>query len=188
MKQNTILNKTEKISNYFLEMGIFDFENAGKYIKKLPYKRNLNKENIFCVLEEEGGTCSTKHALIKRLADENNYDGVKLMLGIFKMNAENTPKIAPVLQKYHLKEMPEAHNYLKFRNEIQDFTTKNSEPKDFVNDLVQEIEIQANQITQFKIGYHKNFLENYLVNNPQIKYSPSEFWHIREECIAALQH
>jgi hypothetical protein len=183
-----ILKQTGKISNYLIKMGILDFENAEKYIKKLPYKRNVNKENIFCVLEEGGGTCSTKHALLKRLADENNYEGVKLMLGIFKMNAVNTPKIAAVLQKYHLNEIPEAHNYLKFKNKIKDFTTKNSEPEDFVNDLVEEIEIQTNQISHFKVKYHTNFLENYLLNNPQIKYSPSEFWQIREECIAALQH
>lgn len=184
---NTILQKAGQISSYLIKMGIFDFEKACEFVKNLPYQRNKNKESIFCVLEDQGGTCSTKHALLKRLADENNLQEVKLILGIFKMNSQNAPKILGVLQKYDLKEMPEAHNYLKFKNEIQDFTARNSKPEDFVNDLVEEIEIQPKQTTDFKGEYHKNFLENYLQKNPQINYSPEEFWQIREECIAALQ-
>lgn len=168
-------------------MGISDFEEACEFVKNLPYKRNSNKENIFCILEEEGGTCSTKHALLKRVADENKIRGVILMLGIFKMNSQNTPKIANVLQKYDLREMPEAHNYLKFKNEIHDFTTRNSKPEDFIHDLVEEIEIQPDQITHFKVEYHKNFLRNYLRQNPHLKYSPEELWQIRQKCIAALQ-
>lgn len=169
-------------------MGISDFDEACEFVKNLPYKRNINKENIFCILEEDGGTCSTKHALLKRLADENNIRDVKLMLGIFKMNSQNTPKIAAVLQNYRLKEMPEAHNYLKLENEIHDFTTRNSKPEDFIHDLVEEIEIQPDQITDFKVDYHKKFLRNYLQQNPKINYSPAELWQIREECIVALQH
>ena len=170
-----------------IKMGIFDYEKSCEFVKNLPYQRNEEKENFFCVLEDEGGTCSTKHALLKRLTDENNLKEVKLMLGIFKMNIQNTRKIGAVLHKYHLNEMPEAHNYLKFKNEIQDFTSKNSNSEDFIHDLVEEIEIQPHQITDFKVDYHKNFLRNYLRQKPHLKYSPEEFWQIREECIAALQ-
>lgn len=110
------------------------------------------------------------------------------MLGIFKMNMRNTPKISPILKKYNLTEMPEAHNYLKIKKQIQDFTEKNSEPENFVQDLIQEIEISPNQITTFKIDYLKKFLQKYLEDNLHIPYSLSEFWRIREECIATLSH
>ena len=53
-----------------------------------------------------GGTCSTKHALLKNLVLENDYQELKLMLGIFMMNKNNTGKIASVLKKYSLHEMP----------------------------------------------------------------------------------
>ncbi len=46
------------------------------------------------------------------------------MLGIFKMNAENTPQITDILSKNQLNYIPEAHNYFKFQNEIFDFTKK----------------------------------------------------------------
>lgn len=163
------------------------FQEVCLYIQNLAYKRNLNKENIFCVFSDLGGTCSTKHALLKRLAEENNHSEIKLMLGIFRMNAENTPKIKSVLEKYQLKEIPEAHNYLKFENEVLDFTRKNSSAKDFENELLQEIEIQPNQITTFKVDYQKDFIQKHLQKHPEIQYSLDEFWNIREKCILTLQ-
>lgn len=175
------------ISDQFLKLGLNDFQSASLFIKNLPYKRNSDKLNSLCVFDDSGGTCSTKHALLKNLALENNFKNLKLMLGIFKMNSTNTPRISPVLNKYNLHEIPEAHNYLKYQNEIIDCTRKNFGAADFINDLAEEIEIQPSQITDFKVQYHQKFLENYLQENPHIPYSLHEFWKIREECIAALQ-
>ncbi len=175
------------ISNHFLELRFTDFKSAAEYIQFLPYKRNAQKENQLRVFEDLGGTCSTKHSLLKNLAIENNFPEMKLMLGIFMMTEANTSKITTVLKKYDLKEMPEAHNYLKYKNEILDFTRKNSSPENFIHDWVQEIEIQPFQITDFKIDYHRNFLKNYLLENSAISYNLEAFWKIREECILALQ-
>lgn len=185
--ENFKLIAEDLLSESFRKMGIGTFEDAVNYIKDLPYKRNPNKHNPLCVFVDNGGTCSTKHALLKRLAEENSIHNVKLMLGIFKMTATNTPKIASVLKEYSLKEIPEAHNYLKINDRIFDFTRRNSKPEDFVDDLLEEIQIQPEQITDFKVGFHKNFIQQYLKENPQISYTLEEFWRIREECIAALQ-
>lgn len=185
---NFPINATGIISKQFLQLGLSDFSSAAKYIQLLPYKRNSAKDNVLCVFDDFGGTCSTKHALLKNFALENNCVELKLMLGIFRMNENNTPKISCVLKKYGLKEMPEAHNYLKYKNEIYDYTTKESNPEKFRNDLVEEIEIQSFRINDFKIKFHRNFLGNYLHNNPDINYSQEDFWQIREECIRALQH
>ncbi|KEY19916.1 hypothetical protein [Kaistella antarctica] len=175
------------ISNHFLELGLNDFKSAAEYIQFLPYKRNSVKENELCVFKDLGGTCSTKHSLLKNLAIENHFSQLKLMLGIFMMNENNTPKMTEVLKKYGLRELPEAHNYLKYKNEIFDFTRKNFSPENFINDLIEEIEIQPSQITDFKVAYHRNFLINYLKDNPNIPYSLEDFWKIREKCIFVLQ-
>lgn len=163
------------------------FSETCNHIANLPYKRNKNKFDISCVVKDNGGTCSTKHAFLKDYADKNGVENVQLILGIFLMKAYYSPKLIPVLEKYGLKEMPEAHNYLKINSKIHDFTTSKSKPEDFINDLVDEIEIQPNQITDFKVQYHKDFLEKYLQQNSEIPYTLDEFWQIREECIEALQ-
>lgn len=188
MSYNFKIYSKNPISKQFLSLEINDFFGASQFIKNLDYKRNSNKEDLFCVFKEKGGTCSSKHALLKRVADENEQVEVKLMLGIFRMNAQNTPKIASVLHKYNLKEIPEAHNYLRVQNHIIDCTRKNAVPEDFVNDLIQEIEIDPLQITTFKVEYHKSILKKYLEENSKVPYKLAEFWKIREECIAALQH
>ena len=178
----------ELISQHYLDLGITDFCTAVQFVRNLDYKRNFRKEDVLCVLKEKGRTCSSKHSLLKLLATENKRVEVKLILGIFKMNSNNTPKIVKVLEKYNLKEIPEAHNYLKINNQIHDYTRRNSKPEYFLNDLLEEIEIEPSQITTFKIEYHQIFIGNYLKKNPKIPYSAEEFWQIREECISALQN
>ena len=72
------------------------FKEACIYVKNLPYKRNSDKENSNVIIEENGGTCSTKHAYLKRISEELSMENLQLMLGIFMMNAKNTPKIKSV--------------------------------------------------------------------------------------------
>lgn len=168
-------------SQTFLKLGISTFNDACLYIQNLPYRRNTNKADVFCVLNDKCGTCSTKHALLKQLADEMGLTEVKLMCGIFKMNAVNTPEVATTLKHYHLAYIPEAHNYLRFRNQVYDFTK--STAINFQGDLLEEIEMQTGQINGFKVLYHQQFLQRWLNHHPEIRYTTSELWSIREQCI-----
>lgn len=186
MNYNFEIKSSREISQLFLKTDCFDFYSASEFIRNLPYRRNLNKDNLATVFIDECGTCGTKHAVLKILAEENNQQYFKLILGIFRMNGNNTPKIKPVLEKYNLDDIPEAHNYLKFKNQILDFTKKHSSEQDFIDDLLEETEIQPHQINHFKIEFHKNYLKNWLSEHPEIKYSLDELWKIREQCIEAL--
>lgn len=183
---NFKINSNQEISQLFKQNHCFDFNSASEFVRNLPYRRNLNKDNLATVFTDHCGTCSTKHALLKKLAKENQQSDFKLLLGIFRMNGKNTPKIKSVFHNYNLEYIPEAHNYLKFKNQILDFTKKNSSENDFINDLLEEIEIEPLQINSFKIEFHKNYLKNWLDENSQIPYSLEELWKIREECIKAL--
>lgn len=186
MNYNFEIKSDQEISQLFLKNNCSDFLSASEFIRNLPYRRNLNKDNLATVFIDGCGTCSTKHALLKKLAEENNQTDFKLMLGIFRMNGSNTPKIKSVLETYNLDYIPEAHNYLKFKNQIRDFTKKNSSENDFIDDLLEEIEIQPHQINQFKIEFHRNYLKNWLFEHPEIPYSLEDLWKIRELCIQTL--
>ena len=183
---NFNITSDQEISQLFKQNHCFDFLSASEFVRNLPYRRNLNKDNLATIFTDNCGTCSTKHARLKTSAEENNQADFKLILGIFRMNGENTPKIKLVLENHNLEYIPEAHNYLKFKNQILDFTKKNSSENDFINDLLEAIEIEPHQINQFKIEFHKNYLKNWLIENPQIPYSLDELWKIREECIKTL--
>lgn len=175
-----------QISKEFIDRNILTFNQASIFVRQLAYGRNADKNNLASVFTDNCGTCSTKHALLKKLADENNFEKVKLIVGLFKMNKKNTPEISETLHKNQLEFIPEAHCYLKFEDHIIDLTKINSKPTDFLDDLIEEIEISPEQITDYKVNYHKNYLLTWLDKNEQISYSIHDIWKIREQCIQDL--
>lgn len=174
------------VSANFLSRGIHDFIGAMEYIRRLPYRRNKNKIEITCVFNEHCGTCSTKHAALYQLAQENGEYSIKLYIGIYKMNARNTHRIKEILEKYSLEYIPEAHNYIKIGNEILDCTGPGFVPANYLKDIMEEVQIEPYQITDFKVQHHKSFLIDWLNQNPELNLSIDKLWKIREDCIKAL--
>jgi len=180
------INSEGKISKEFILRNIFSFYGAIEFITHMPYGRNDNKYDLATVFTDGCATCGTKHALLKTLANENNFKDLQLILAIVKMNAENTPEVSSTLTKNKLTYIPEAHNYLKYNNTIIDCTKPDfGSTKDPAN-ILEETEINPEQITDFKVTWHKNYLQSWLNKKPQIKLSLDELWTIREQCIKDL--
>ncbi|MGJ1196860.1 hypothetical protein ACR777_12085 [Sphingobacterium spiritivorum] len=182
---NFEIKDNSTVSDLFLSNGIADFASAVKWVIQLPYKRNTDKSDSSILFREFAGTCSTKHAVLKRLADENGHNQIRLMLGIFMMDKKNTPAVAAVLNKYRLEYIPEAHNYLRIHNYIVDATGIGVNETKFELDLLTEVDISADQITDYKTDFHRRYLTEWLAQN-NIPYSIEDIWYIREECIKAL--
>ena len=175
------------ISAGFKEKGMRSFHEAAGYVHQLPFRRNANKSDLTTVFADGCGTCGTKHALLKGLADEHKLEGLQLMLGIFKMSGENTGgKVSDTLARAELDYLPEAHNYLRWEGKIVDVTWASLKEPQFSRVLMDELEILPEQITDFKVIYHKAFLERWLWNNPEVWLSLDELWIVREECIRDL--
>lgn len=175
------------VSEAFISLGIENFASAFEYIHQLPYARNTDPAGLLVVLDEHKGTCSTKHALLKRYADEQEMQGIQLILGIYKMNGNNTPGVGMVLQKHKLSDLLEAHCYLKINGKIADATSTLTASQPFENDLLEEFEILPEQIGPFKAELHRRFLQDWLQQQSFDSVSESEIWNIREQCIGALQ-
>lgn len=109
------------ISEAFLKDGINNFHQACEQVKNLRYQRTSVKSNLLLVLEEKSGTCGSKHALLKKLAEENNSNDIKLKIGIYKMTNQNTPGIEKMIPD-NIPYIPEAHAYLVFDKHRLDFT------------------------------------------------------------------
>ena len=108
-----------------------------------------------------------------------------MVVGIYRMTELNTPKIGTELTKSSIEFIPEAHCYLKINGKRTDLTTKNSEFKKIEKDIIQEKEIRPEQIVEFKIYYHKRFIENWLIKTDS-EFEFDQIWEIREKCIANL--
>ena len=162
-----------------------NFEELIDKVKNLPYGRNTNRYDFSLVLSENKGTCSSKHAFLKDFADKNEIENVKLYIGIFKMNEVNTQKLGDLLTKNNIKYIPEAHCYLKINQIPVDVTTSDSFYDKIKHDIIEEIEIIPNQVSDFKVAYHKAFLKKWIKETNQNN-TFEEIWRIREQCIAKL--
>lgn len=152
------------------------------FIKEMTYGRTSDRRNLNLVWSEQRGTCSSKHAFLKKIADLNKIPHVKLMLCIFKMNTVNFPKIGDALLGAPIKFNPEAHCYLRIDGENIDITTSQSSFAKIKDDIIEEIEIVPEQVFQFKIDYHKDYIKKWILEE-KLDLTFNLVWKIREKCI-----
>lgn len=179
------LHTDSELGSLIIAKGINTWSEILDYIKKLPYGRNENRKDLNLVLKEDKGTCSSKHGILKKIADENQIKNIKLILAIFKMGAENTSKIAPILEKNNLNYIPEAHCYLLVNNRRLDITNANSDFEKIQGDIILEKEILPQQLDSYKVDFHKEYLTKW-IDQENVQYDLESLWAIREECIRLL--
>ena len=185
MNDLTQIKDKGEISRILQEKGIFSWEEAILFLKKMPYGRNSQRENPVCVLDEGVGTCSTKHGLLKLLAEEQGWENIKLILCIFSMKSENTPKIDNILRMNKLAYIPEAHCYIQYGKEKIDVTHENANFTLIQSEILHEETIEVPQLGEYKIQFHQKYLMQW-IENEALDFSFEEIWKIREECIYSL--
>ncbi len=185
MAKNFKLNSKDKLTLELKTIGVSSWSELTNWVRKLQYGRNKNRSDLAMVIKEQKGTCSSKHALLKEVANLNAIPNIKLILGVYKMNSNNTPKIGDVLTKNSLNFIPEAHCYLDINGERVDFTSSNSDFTKIKNDVLLEKEIEPHQVAEFKVDFHKAFVKTW-IKEYEIPFSFDEIWTLREECIANL--
>jgi hypothetical protein len=135
------------VTTAFLGIAKTDLRTAAQYVCGLPYGRNSDPSDPVIVLAKQRGTCSTKHALLRRLAIEQGLD-IALVLGIYEMTERNTPGVGPVLRRHGLSSLLEAHCYLRTGGKRIDVTKASSERGvERIERFLYEEEMDPKQIT-----------------------------------------
>jgi hypothetical protein len=174
------------ITDALVRRGVKDLRAAGKYVRSLPYGRNSRPADPLAVLSEGRGTCSTKHALLRRVAIEQNLE-LALVLGIYQMSERNTPGVGAVLHKHGLRSLPEAHCYVRSGGIRIDVTRAIESSREAISHFLYEEDIEPEQITSYKKAVHRQFLSTWMVEQDGLSgWSLEDLWSIREECIASL--
>jgi hypothetical protein len=172
----------------FVERGISRFRNAARFVASLPYGRNSNRADHLVVLRENKGTCSTKHSLLARLAQEQNLP-IALCIGIYEMDGLNTPGVGAVLEEHGLTSIPEAHCYLKRGSKRFDVTLAGGNlAREPIDRVLVEVEISPQQVGGYKVQLHQEFIHRWMnaVSLPRA-FTFAELWAAREACIHALE-
>jgi hypothetical protein len=182
-----VLTSAGAITQAFIDIRTTDFRSAAAWVNRLPYGRNRSPEDKMTVFHDHRGTCSTKHALLRRLAIEQSLE-VDLCLGIYYMTERNTPGVGRVLERHSLPLVPEAHCYLRNGHARIDVTrVPGHQPQESITRFVYEETISPDQIGKYKNELHRRFLQQWIAATKPVSASTLEqIWSIREECIAAL--
>ncbi len=183
-----------KLSALLRKMNINSFHQAARFVCLMPYKRNRDIGNALNAVSEQRATCSGKHHILAALASENNCSDLQLVIGIYHLNGENyggnssekSAKINSLLQKNDLNYIPEAHTYLRCKQQIFDFTTlfANNNQR-FLDKLILEKTVSTENLFKEKIPFHQDFLQKWIIEQ-NIVHSLDQIWAIRENCIAAI--
>lgn len=179
------LSSRDELTTLIRGKGINTWDDLKSYVKNLPYGRNKYRSDLSLVIKENKGTCSSKHAMLKQIADLNGIGGIELILCLYKMNPTNTPGIGSALKESNLEYMPEAHCFLIDHKVSIDLTNKESDISRIENDIIEDISIRPMEVNEFKVNYHKDYLMSWIVKE-RIPMSFDQIWNIRERCITNL--
>ena len=179
------LTSEDEITRSLLQIGIENWNQLLLFTRQLPYGRNKNRFDFSLVLKEKKGTCSSKHAFLKQVADSNNIKQVCLFLGIYKMTQQNTPGIGNILEMNGLEYIPEAHCYLSVEGQRIDVTSVDSDIKNIEDDILEEFEIAPTQVITYKVEFHQFFLKKWIISE-NLSLGFNELWKIREAAISNL--
>jgi len=180
---NSRFNSCEIVHELELK-GVKNLYQTIEYIHQLPYCRISDNTNYHLVLKEQRGTCTPKHALIAELASSLNIP-LYLKAGIVIMNANNAPKIAPILKKYQLNEIIEAHTYLEYEHHQLDITFPEKTNFKMTYPLLKERNLTLHDLGEIKMAWHKEAMKEFLLTQ-HLPYDLDQIWEIREQCILAL--
>jgi hypothetical protein len=180
------LPSTDPLTSLVKEKGISTWSELMDFTQQLPYGRNQNREDFSLVIRENKGTCSSKHSFLKKVADLNKFDNVKLILGMYRMNHLNTPKIGKTISDSGLTYIPEAHCYLQLNNQRIDITHGNANMDHLMGDIMEEMYIEPEQVNTFKVDYHKKYIQKWMMEN-KVELDFEKVWEIREQCIKKLE-
>jgi hypothetical protein len=112
------------ISATFLRLGITGFHGACRYVHELPYGYNSSRDDVTVLFRENGGTCTTKHAVIATLAYEIEL-AVHKQVGIYAMTEDLVSGTDRLLAEFSIPFVPMAHCFLSYEDCRVDLTEGN---------------------------------------------------------------
>ena len=186
MKKLEIVNfslNSGEFSVLFRAYGITTFEKACQFVKNIPFGRISEINDFKLVLTENRGTCSSKHALLAILAEENGQTEIELIAGIFLMNEITHPVLNDFFKDKSYKSIPEMHCYLRYANNRFDFTSALDSMVFIETKIVREQRIEPQQVGDWKKVLHQDYLQKWLNRNAELQISLEDLWQDREECI-----
>jgi len=159
------------------------FLGLAEHVRQLPYGRPSCARDVLVVLEEEQGTCSSKHRLLAAVAHECGHPEVELVVGLYAMSEQNTPGVGAVLEEAGVVSIPEAHCYLRLGDRRYDFTGLSRGASSPFEALLSEHIVPLARLPEAKVRLHHDAIRAWAAVHGL---AFADAWALREACIRAL--
>lgn len=185
---NKRIGETGPVSRAFLELGITNMHEACRYVHKLPYGYNSDRDDLMILFKEKMGSCTTKHAVMATLAEESDLP-IEKAIGIYAMTEEIVPGTGEILDKYGLPYVPMVHCFLVCGHHRVDLTEGNHNGKKRpVEEFLYTQKVIANISAKDEyLLYRKALTDHILKREELVGFDVKWILHAREEGIALLK-
>ncbi|MDJ0692420.1 MAG: hypothetical protein QNJ41_28515, partial [Xenococcaceae cyanobacterium MO_188.B32] len=114
-------------------------------------------------------TCTNKHGIISRLAEELDLEIYK-NLGFYRLNDEIVTGVNKIIQPYDLEFIPQIHCFLEYKNFRVDLTEGNCNGK---NKIIENydfiLRVKPDLTYQEYIDYYLEYLQKYTEIEPRLQ-------------------
>jgi hypothetical protein len=177
------LRRGDPLCEAVIAAGFERLDQLAEHLQGLPYRRPAQPAHPLAVLREGCGTCSGKHQLLARLALASGRYDIVLTVGVYDMDADNTPGVGDVLAAAGVSSLPEAHCYLTVDHQRLDYTGLPRGRRSVFAALVQEHFPRPDDLFERKAAVHRQALAAWALKQG---WDQAAAWSLREACIAAL--
>lgn len=173
----------------FTGLGIGTFHEACRWVHRLPYGYNADRDDLMILFKEKMGSCTTKHAVIVSLAAELDLP-IQKNVGIYAMSEALVTGTQEILLRYRLPYVPMVHCFLKSRNHSVDLTEGNHNGKNGpIDHFLFTAEVSATVSAKDEYRLYRKALREEILPRPELEgVDMKTLLKAREEGLAVLKH
>lgn len=166
-------------------LGFADFAQLALHVRALPCESQGWSADPLAVLRDGRGTAGAKHRLLAGVAQQCGHPEVVLTVGIYEMNAVNSPAVATLLADACVPFIPESHSYLTVDHQRFDFSGRPPPASSLASPfavILEEHFVMPDDLAERQRQAHQRALSRWADRNGL---SSEAAWALHQACLAA---
>ena len=186
---NPVIDSAGIVSQQFRQLDLTTFHQACYWVKNLPYGSNSSNDDYLIIFAENKATCTNKHGIISRLAEELDLEIYK-NLGFYRLNNAIITGVNAIVEPYGLNFIPQIHCFLEYQNYRVDLTKGNCNGKNkTIEDYDFIVQVKPDLTHQEHEAYYLEHLDKYCLIEPKLKeLGTTKILELLAECEQQLKY
>ena len=184
-----LISGEDAMARTFLGLGIATFHEACRYVHRLPYGYNSDRDDLMILFKENKGSCTTKHAVIATLASELDLP-IHKKVGIYAMTEKLVTGTGNILARHALPYLPMVHCFLNCRDHWVDLSEGNHNGKNGpIDHFLMTTGVSATISAKDEYRLYRQAVKDHILLRPEMQgIDLKTVLKAREEGLAVLRH